>query len=673
MPMVDMPIRRKVMVVILATTVVVMVLMSGAFVTYEVVTIRRNTVIRLSTLGQIIAANSTAALAFENQEDARETLSALSVEKHVLAASLYDTEGRLFSKYPDSLPADSLPAKPGAAGYVYAHSRLSGFQPVIQGGNKQLGTLYLEYDSGTIISEWLRATFGIGAGVLGLVLGVAYLLSRALQRQISEPILALAETARAVSDRRDYSVRAAKLGNDETGRLTEAFNQMLDQIQGFNHGLEELVARRTSELEVANDDLRRSRAEINTLFESLPGLYLVLTPQFVIVAASDAYLKATMTVREKIIGRGLFEVFPDNPDEIGASGVSNVRASLERVLRTGLADTMAIQKYDVRRPDGVFEEHFWSPINSPMIGPDGKVTYIIHRVEEVTEFVRQKAQPAGNDADMAARMERMQAEVFKSTQQVQATNRQLEAANKELEAFSYSVSHDLRAPLRHVDGFAALLAKHAAPVLDERGRSLLATISNSAKQMGRLIDDLLEFARAGRTELRIGSVDQESMVAAIIRDGAFQHKGGPIDWRIGGLPRVGADAAMLRQVWANLIQNAVKYSGNAVSPIIEIGSMPGETPGELTFFVKDNGVGFDMRYVDKLFGVFQRLHAASEFEGTGIGLANVRRIVARHGGRTWAKGVVGQGATFFFTMPADSPETGQALNATAKKVSNLSS
>jgi signal transduction histidine kinase/uncharacterized membrane protein affecting hemolysin expression len=660
MRLADMPIRRKLTVAILATSVVVMALMSGAFVTYEVLSIRRTIVRQVTTLGQIVAANSTAALAFENQDDATETLSALAAERHVVAACLYDRNGRLFSRYPSNLGTEAFPAAPGPEGHHFESARLLVFQPVVQGANKQLGTLYIEFDTATIISEGLRLSLGVGLAVLAVVLTVAYMLSRLLQRQISQPIMALAETARAISDRRDYSVRATRQGADELGLLTDAFNQMLAQIQELTLGLERQVATRTAELEKANSDLRRSRAELNNLFESLPGLYLVLTPEISIVAASDAYLKATMTTREGIIGRNLFEVFPDNPDDAGATGATNVRASLERVRQSGLPDTMAIQKYDVRRPDGVFEEHYWSPINSPVLGLDGSVKYIIHRVEEVTEFVLKKAQSGGSSMDLQARMERMEAEIFKSTQQVQATNRQLEAANRELEAFSYSVSHDLRAPLRHVDGFAALLTKHASQSLDERGRHLLTTISKSAKQMGRLIDDLLEFSRTGRTALRISDVDQDEIVAAVIRDIGST----AIEWRVARLPHVQADASLLRQVWANLIQNAVKYSGNTAHPVIEIASQPDAPAGEQSFYIRDNGVGFDMNYVDKLFGVFQRLHASTEFEGTGIGLANVRRIVARHGGRAWAEGAVGQGATFHFSIPSGAPDQPAGSNRT---------
>ena len=226
---------------------------------------------------------------------------------------------------------------------------------------------------------------------------------------------------------------------------------------------------------------------------------------------------------------------------------------------------------------------------------------------------------------------------------------QLEAANKELEAFSYSVSHDLRAPLRHIGGFVEMLKEHSGTQLDEKGRRYIDTIMKSAGKMGNLIDDLLLFSRTAKTELRIGRVRLDSLVQEVIRELQPDMEGREIAWTIGPLHEAVGDAALLRQVWANLIGNAVKYTRTRARAEIEIGvASEGE---EQIFFVRDNGAGFDSQYAGKLFGVFQRLHRADEFEGTGIGLANVRRIVHRHGGRTWAEGAVDQGAVFYFSLP----------------------
>lgn len=225
----------------------------------------------------------------------------------------------------------------------------------------------------------------------------------------------------------------------------------------------------------------------------------------------------------------------------------------------------------------------------------------------------------------------------------------LEVANKELEAFSYSVSHDLRAPLRHIDGYAALLRKSVEHSLNHKAARYLQTISDSAKQMGQLIDDLLVFSRMGRQEMLRTSVNLDQLIKNILSDLRLDLQGREISWTIAALPVVQGDPAMLRQVFMNLIANAVKFTSTRPIATIEIGvEHPNST--EITLFVRDNGVGFDMQYAPKLFGVFQRLHGANEFEGTGIGLANVRRIVHRHGGRTWAEGVPDKGATFYVLL-----------------------
>jgi PAS domain S-box-containing protein len=405
-----------------------------------------------------------------------------------------------------------------------------------------------------------------------------------------------------------------------------------------------------TEQKAADAELRRNRAVFESLFESLPGPYLVLTPDLRIVTANAAYLEATMTTREDLRGRDIFDAFPDNPGDPAATGTANLRASLDRVRRTLAADTMAIQKYDVRDPDGRFVERFWSPINSPVLGADGKLEYILHRVEDVTEFVRQKSPAARGTAELQTRMEQMEAEVFRSSQQVQTASRQLEAANKELESFSYSVSHDLRAPLRHINGFADLLVQHSASELDATSRRYLDKIRDSAKRMGILIDELLQFSKMSRKEVQSSRVSVRSIAEQVLADLHDDTRDRAIEWRLGSLPEVDADPSMLRQVLANLIGNAVKYTGKAPQAVIEIGSIEAEAH-EVVIFVRDNGVGFDMQYADKLFGVFQRLHGEEEFEGTGIGLANVRRIIERHGGRTWAEGRVDRGAIFYFSLP----------------------
>jgi signal transduction histidine kinase len=233
--------------------------------------------------------------------------------------------------------------------------------------------------------------------------------------------------------------------------------------------------------------------------------------------------------------------------------------------------------------------------------------------------------------------------------QVAERTAQLDAANKELESFSYSVSHDLRAPLRHIHGYVEMLCDDAKSQLSAEGRRCLGVIADASTEMAQLIDDLLAFSRMGRAELRAEEVDLDALVRESVRGLELATQGRNIEWSIAPLPRVRGDAAMLKQVFANLLGNAVKYSRPRDPARIEVGCR-GEEHGRAVLFVRDNGVGFDMKYADKLFGIFQRLHRADEFEGTGVGLAIVRRIVVRLGGRVWAEAAPQAGATFYFTL-----------------------
>jgi signal transduction histidine kinase len=225
----------------------------------------------------------------------------------------------------------------------------------------------------------------------------------------------------------------------------------------------------------------------------------------------------------------------------------------------------------------------------------------------------------------------------------------LEAANKELEAFSYSVSHDLRSPLRAIDGFVGMLLEDHAKSLDAEGRRLLDVVVKNARKMGALIDDLLEFSRLGRTAMRASPVDMKALVDEALQELLASSPGRRIETKVAALPAAFGDRTLLRQAWVNLLGNAVKYTRQRSVATIDVGGSAGDP--ENTYWVKDNGAGFDPRYADKLFGVFQRLHSESEFEGTGVGLALVQRVVNRHGGRVWAEGAPGAGATFTFTLP----------------------
>jgi signal transduction histidine kinase len=247
------------------------------------------------------------------------------------------------------------------------------------------------------------------------------------------------------------------------------------------------------------------------------------------------------------------------------------------------------------------------------------------------------------------------------TAEITRVNTKLTESAKELEAFAYSVSHDLRAPLRHLDGFLSLLIKRSYSNLDDSAKHYVDCTLEASKRMGQLIDDLLQFSRLGRDEIHKAPVDLNDIVEQVRKELEPETRDRSIHWKLSRLPKVAADQAMLRQVIENFVANALKFTRHSPTAEIEIGCNS-EPTGELVFFIRDNGVGFDMRYYSKLFEIFQRLHGEQEFEGTGMGLAIVRRVVERHGGRVWAEGAVGAGATFYFSLPLESSSRERGSN-----------
>lgn len=342
-----------------------------------------------------------------------------------------------------------------------------------------------------------------------------------------------------------------------------------------------------------------------------------------------------------------------------------------RVTRTGASEIVPVIGDEVLEESAKDAAHlnqlrkfgFTSYISVPLVARTRTLGAMTFCMAESGRHYREDelllAQQLADRAALAIDNARLFAEVEEARrdleQRVLARTAQLEEANRELESFSYSVSHDLRAPIRHISGFADMLRKRGGDALDATSAHYVQVIADAAKQAGTLVDDLLAFSRMGRAELARQRVSMDAMVKEVL--GLLQPEIGSraIEWRIGPLGEVTGDAAMLRLVWRNLLSNAVKYSRTRDTAIIAVERT--ELEREHVFCVRDNGVGFDMKYVGKLFGVFQRLHSADQFEGTGIGLANVRRIVGRHGGRAWAEGEVDRGSTFCFALPREPEET----------------
>jgi PAS domain S-box-containing protein len=417
-------------------------------------------------------------------------------------------------------------------------------------------------------------------------------------------------------------------------------------------------------------ELRRSRTVLQTLFESLPGLFMILTADLKIMSASDAYLEATMTRREAILGRGLFEVFPDNPADPQANGVTNLKASLERVRQTGAADTMAIQKYDVRRPDGTFEERYWSPVNSPVLGTDGEVEYFVHRVEDVTDFVRQRGGPANDSLALRARMEQMEAEIYRNSQNLHAANQHLqevnaqlldakgaaEAADRAKTTFLSTMSHEIRTPMNAILGYAQLMQRD--PTLGPAARANLKIIGQSGEHLLALINDVLDMSRieAGRFELSPVTFNLSKLLhdlGAMIRLRA-EAKALQFEMVLDGDPQtyILADEGKIRQVLLNLLGNAVKFT--QVGRVTLRVSIVTRSRNQLWMSaqVEDTGRGISDEGLARLFEAFHQVRVGVDaLQGTGLGLAISREHARLMGGDITVTSRPGVGSTFLFEIP----------------------
>jgi PAS domain S-box-containing protein len=389
--------------------------------------------------------------------------------------------------------------------------------------------------------------------------------------------------------------------------------------------------------------------DFRALFEAAPGSFLVLDPDLRIVAVSDAYLAATMIRRDDVLGRGIFDVFPDNPDDPNATGVGNLRASLERVRRTGRADTMAVQKYDIRRPDadgGGFEVRYWSPVNSPVLDDLRRVRYIIHRVEDVTEFVQ-----------LRERGEGMAAEIVRRSQELQAVNAELRKAGEAKNEFLSRMSHELRTPLAAILGFSELLGTRE---LGEKPDGWARMIHVAGEHLLNLVDEIMDLSRI---EAGTVGISTEAVPLRPLVDEAFQlmrpvaaghditlHE--PVFDPTTAAGYVLADRQRLTQVVINLISNAIKYNRHRGTVTVEVEA----DGGRMRLSVADTGAGIDPDKLPRLFTPFERLDAAaSGIDGTGLGLALSRRLVEAMGGTIGVQSRRGVGTTFWVELDVARP------------------
>lgn len=416
----------------------------------------------------------------------------------------------------------------------------------------------------------------------------------------------------------DRAIEVVKLGatdyvlKDHLNRLVPAIRRALEEVE---------ERRRCREAERA---LCESEAKFRNFFNFLPIPLFEVDTEGGFLMVNRAFVDAMgFEHGDPGAGKNVFDLFP--PEEVD-------RARENFRLRLSGGETSS-NEFLVNMPGGARRTFV---IATSAIVQEGCPVGLRGIALDITERKRAEEEIRHLAAELESRVSERTA--------------QLEAANKELEAFSYSVSHDLRAPLRAIEGFSGMVIEDYSGRLDTEGQRLLGVIRANARRMSQLIDDLLVFSRTGRSELKCSRLDMREMARSVFEEiAADPGARARIDFNVGELPGSTGDAALVRQVWVNLLSNAVKFSSLQKRAVIEVG---GANEGsQVVYNVRDNGVGFDMQYAGKLFGVFQRLHPATEFEGTGIGLALVQRIVARHGGRVWAEAKVGQGATFSFTLP----------------------
>ena len=392
-----------------------------------------------------------------------------------------------------------------------------------------------------------------------------------------------------------------------------------------------------SDRKQAEAKVRQAALYNRSLIEASLDPLVTISPEGRISDVNRATEQATGLPRSTLVGTDFSSYFTD-PDK--------ARAGYSRVFEQGQVTDYALI---LRHASGKLMDVLYNA--SLYRDESGAVAGVFAAARDVSERKRAEQELAVYHQHLEELVAQRTSEIQTVNQNLESANYRLEGANKELETFAYSVSHDLRTPLRAVDGFSRILVEDYAPQLDAEGRRIVGVIRDSTRKMAQLIDDILAFSRVGRLELSFRPVNMCELVEAALKELAPALAGGTVRVDIRPLPPSYGDGPMILRLWTNLLDNAVKFTRTTPGGVVEVGAQDGEN--ETVYYVKDNGVGFDMQYAGKLFGVFQRLHGQEEFPGTGIGLAIVKRIVARHGGRVWAEGKLQHGATIYFALPKE--------------------
>jgi PAS domain S-box-containing protein len=607
-------IHKKFALVIWGAVALGFVVAVAGLLFYQSVTLDARVRQAMDPYAQLVSVGTDAAVAFGDPVRAREILDTLRGDPQILAAEIVLDDGRPLARFGEPSHAGS-PPQGTTPGIRISGDRAELIQALPSGGRLRL------IMSLARVREQMRQTLWLfGGGVLVLVVATLGQLV-ILRRTIIRPIAALAEAAEQVRQRGDNELRVPVVGADEIARLGRSLNAMMEAVRE------------------REGELRRLSAFQHTILDNAAYGIISTTADGIVTSFNPAAERLLGYAAEEVIGKQTPALWHD-ADEIA-------RRARQLSEELGAAVAPGFDVFAVRARRGLPDEGEWTFIRKDGVRVPVLLSVTALRDEEdrITGFL-------GLTSDLTER-KRAEEEIRELNRELEhrvvERTAQLEAANKELEAFSYSISHDLRAPLRAIDGFSHIVLDGYAARLDDDGRHCLESIRRSAERMGDLIDDLLDFSRMSRQEMAMLPVDMAAMAREVFEEARSAVPERNIVLRLDEMPPAKGDRAMIRQVLVNLISNAVKFTAPQAEGVIEVG---GAAAGdEVTYCVKDNGAGFDMNYAGKLFGVFQRLHGSQQFPGTGIGLAIVKRVVTRHGGRVWAEGKVGEGAAIYFTLP----------------------
>jgi PAS domain S-box-containing protein len=593
----DFSVKRKFFIIMIFMRVVVILLIAGVLIFTDFVLFRRTMVQELSTLAEVIGINSTAALSFNDQKSAQETLSAVKAEPSIILAHIYTRDLTLFASYfPKGKKEDSSKSThPIEEGYAFRHNHLDLYKKIVLDGHL-IGMIHIQSDLQKLHSrlKWYGMMLIIFLGISAILTIVFYFV---LQKSVLYPVSHLTQTMKKVSEEKNYTIQVEKESNDEVGTLVDGFNEMLSQIQVRDAALDEAEKKYRSIFENATEGIFQT---------SLEGRFVSANPALARIFGYDSPEDLMGSIKD--ISRQIY-VDRDRREEF-----------LHVLNAEGKISNFEIQGY--RKDGGII----WISMNARLVrGKNGEVLCIEGSVQDITDRKRAEAD-VGEKAKELAR------------------------SNQELEQFAYVASHDLQEPLRMVTSYVQLLEQRYRGKLDKDANDFIEFAVDGATRMHTLINDLLTYSRVGTHGKSLGSTDSEKILYLSLNNLKMVVEESGANVTHGALPPVMADPSQLQQLFQNLIGNAIKFRGEEV-PRVHVSANP--NGNRWVFSVRDNGIGIDPEFKERIFVIFQRLHGRGKYPGTGIGLAVCKKIVERHRGNIWVESMLGKGATFYFTLPKE--------------------